>query len=92
MILNNRKARLWNIALAFQGYDMSLSYLPWFVAKASSERHPLPHFLFVQSLEAFVAILLEDHGLYPAWAIHIYLDLPASFRFVLMSLSCFLLV
>ena len=57
---------------------MSLSSLP-FVAKASSERYLLPHFLFVQSLEAFVAILLEDRLLYPAQAIRIYLDLTASF-------------
>ena len=71
---------------------MSLSYLPGFVTKASSERYPLPHFLFVRSLEAFVAILLEDRWLCPAWAIHIYLDLPASFCFVLMSFSCLLII
>ena len=63
MILNNCEARLWTTALAFQGYGMSLSCLPRFVAKASSsERFPLPSFLFVRSLEAFVAILLGIVG------------------------------
>ena len=58
---------------------MSLSSLPGFVVKVSSERDPLPRFLFVRSLEALVAILLEDCLLCPAQAIHIFLDLTASF-------------
>ena len=36
--------------VAFQGNDMSLSYLPEFVAKTESEWDLLPHFLFVRSL------------------------------------------
>ena len=39
-----------------------------------------------------MAILQEDHWLCPARAIGIYLDLPVSFHFVLMSFSCLLLV
>ena len=58
---------------------MSLSSLPGFVVKAGSKWDPLPRFLFVRSLEAFVAILLKDRLLCPLRAIHIYLDLTASF-------------
>ena len=57
---------------------MSLSYLPEFVGKMESEQDPLPHFLFVRSLEAFVAVRLEDRLLCPVRAIRIYLDLTAS--------------
>ena len=41
---------------------MSLSYLPRFVAKASSERYLLPRFHYVRSLEAFVPILWRIVG------------------------------
>ena len=57
---------------------MSLSYLPEFVAKTESERDPLPRFLFVRSLEDFVAVLPEDRLLCLVRAIHIYLNLTAS--------------
>ena len=58
-----------------------LSHLPEFVVKTESEQDPLLRFLFVRSLEAFVAVLLEDRLLCPVRAIRIYLDLTASVSF-----------
>ena len=40
-----------------RGHDLSLAYLPEFVAKAEQERHPLPRSFLVRSLEDFVGDL-----------------------------------
>ena len=56
-------------SLAFQGNDISLSYLPEFVAKMESEQNPLPRFFVVRSLEDFVGDLPEDRLLCPVRAL-----------------------
>ena len=40
--------------------DLSLAYLPEFVAKTESERNPLPRSFLVKSLEEFVGDLPEE--------------------------------
>ena len=42
--------------VSFQGNDISLSYLPEFLAKTESERNLLPRFFVMRSLEDFVGI------------------------------------
>ena len=78
--------------VAFQGNDISLSYLPEFVAKTESERNPLPCFFVARSLDYFVGDLPADCLLCPVRAIHIYLDLTASVsprpRSLFVSPSC----
>ena len=78
--------------IAFQGKDLSLSYLPEFVAKAESERSPLPRFFVVKSLEDFVGDLPEDRLLCPVHTVHIYLERAASIaprpRALFVSPSC----
>ena len=78
--------------VAFQGKDLSLSYLPEFVAKTECERNPLPQFFIVKSLEDFVGDLLEDRLLCPARAVRIYLECTASLaprpRTLFVSPSC----
>ena len=78
--------------VAFQGNDMSLSYLPEFVAKTESERNPFPHFFLVRSLEDFVGDLPEDRLLCLVQAIRMHLDLTASVsphpRALFVSPSC----
>ena len=78
--------------VAFQGKDLSLSYLPEFVAKTESERNPLPRFFIVKSLEDFVGDLPEDLLLCPARAVRIYLESTASIaprsRALFVSPSC----
>ena len=64
--------------VAFQGSDISLSYLPEFVVKTESERNPLPQFFVVRSLEDFVGDLPEDRLLCPVRALRVYLKLTAS--------------
>ena len=61
------QALSWKVA--FQGNDISLSYLPEFVAKTESEHNPLPRLFFVRSLEDFVGDLPEDRLLSPVRAI-----------------------
>ena len=61
----------------FQGNDRPLSYLPEFVLKTESERDPSLRFIFVRSLEDFVAVLPVDCLLCLVQAIHIYLGLTA---------------
>ena len=75
--------------VAFPGKDLSLSYLPEFVAKTESERNPLPRFFVVKSLEDFVGDLPEDRVLCPVGAGRIYMERTASvsrsFRFPKLS-------
>ena len=58
--------------------DISLSYLPEFVAKIESERNPLPCSFLVKSLEEFVGDLPEERLLCPVLAVRIYLSLNSS--------------
>ena len=78
--------------VAFQGKDLSLSYLPEFVAKTEPERNPLPQFFVVKSLEDFVGELPEDRLLCPVRAVCIYLEPVASIaprpRALFVSPSC----
>ena len=46
--------------VAFQGDDLSLSYLPEFIAKIESEHNPLPRSFLVRSLSQFVGDLPEE--------------------------------
>ena len=65
-------------SVAFQGNDVSLSYLPEFVAKTESERNPLPWFFVVRFMEDFVGDLPEDRLLCPVRALCVYLKLTPS--------------
>ena len=51
--------------VAFQGPDISLSYLPGFVAKTESVRNPLPRFFDVKTLAGFVKDMPEELLLCP---------------------------
>ena len=64
--------------VAFQGPDLSLLYLPEFVAKTESERNPLPRSILVQSLSDFVGDLPEERLSCPVRAVRIYRDLTLS--------------
>ena len=64
--------------VAFWGPDMSLSYLPEFVAKTESLRNPLPRSFLVTSLQNFVGDMPEDCFLCPVRAIHLYIDSTLS--------------
>ena len=61
--------------VAFLGQDISISYLPEFVAKMKLERNPLPCSFLVHSLLDFVGDLPEECVLCLARAVRIYLDL-----------------
>ena len=78
--------------VAFQGKDLSLSYLPEFVAKTESEHNPLPRLFVVKSLEDFVVDLPEGRLLCPVRAVRIYLERTASIaprpRALFVSASC----
>ena len=78
--------------MAFCGKDLSLSYLPEFVAKTESERNPLPHPFLVRSLEDFVGNLPEDRLLCPLRTVRVYLRLTEALlprpRTLFVSLSC----
>ena len=93
MILNNREARLWTTALAFQGCDMSLSYLPGFVVKASSEQYPLPCFFlfFFTILGSFCGYSSGGSLALPCAGYSRLFGSSSVFRFVLMSFTCLLL-
>ena len=79
-------------SVAFSGKDLSLSYLPEFVAKTESERNPLPCSFLVQSLEDFVGDLPENRLLCPVRAIRVYLQcteaLLPCLRTLFVSPSC----
>ena len=55
--------------VAYHGPDLSLAYLPEFVAKTESERNPFPRSLLVKSLEEFVRDLLEERLSCPVRAV-----------------------
>ena len=67
-------------SVAFSGKDLSLSYLPEFVAKTELERHPLPRSFLVRSLEDFVGDLPEDRLLCPVQAVRVYLRCAEALR------------
>ena len=64
--------------VAYRGPDLSLAYLPEFVAKTESERNPLPLSFLVQSLEEFAGDLPEECLLCSVWAVRIYLLFTSS--------------
>ena len=66
--------------IAFSDKDLSLSYLPEFVAKTESERNPLPRSFLVRSLEEFVGGLPEDRLLCPIRAVRVYLRRMEALR------------
>ena len=61
--------------MAFLGPDLSVSYLPEFVAKTESLKNPLPRSFLVHSLLEFLGDLPEERLLCPVRAVCIYLDL-----------------
>ena len=67
-------------SVAFCGKNLSLSYLPEFVAKTESGRNPLPRSFLVRSLEEFVGDLPEDHLLCPVRAVRAYLWVTKALR------------
>ena len=56
------------------GGDMSLAYLPGFVAKTESASNPLPRSFLLKSLRDFVGNLEEEYLLCPVRALKFYLD------------------
>ena len=60
-------------SVASRGQDLSLSYLPSFVAKTESVSNPLPRSFLLKSLEDFVGNLEEERLLCPVRALRIYL-------------------
>ena len=64
--------------VAFQGSDISLTYLPEFVAKTELERNSLPRSFLVKSLSEFVGDLLEERLLCPVRAVRAYLNATSS--------------
>ena len=61
--------------VAFSSSDISLSYLPEFVAKTESERNPLPRTFLVKSLSEFVGDLPEERLL---CSVRAYFDTTSS--------------
>ena len=64
--------------MAFQGDNLSLSYLPEFVAKTKPEWNPISCSFLVQLLSQFVGDLPEEQLLCPVHAVCIYLALTSS--------------
>ena len=56
------------------GGDLSLAYLPGFVAKTESESNPLPRHFLLKSLKDFVGNLEEESLLCPVRALKFYLN------------------
>ena len=56
------------------GGDLSLAYLPGFVAKTESESNPLPRSFLLKSLKDFVGNLEEESLLCPVRALKFYLS------------------
>ena len=77
-VLQEGELQAISFCVAFQGDNLSLSYLPKFVTKTESERNPIPHLFVVWSLSHFVGDLPEERLLCPVRAVHIYLDLTSS--------------
>ena len=59
--------------VARQGGDLSLSYLPGFVAKTESDSNPIPRHFLLKSLKDFVGDLEQDALLCPVRAMKFYL-------------------
>ena len=64
--------------VAFHSPDISLAYLPEFVAKTKSEWNPLPHSFLARSLEEFVGDLPDEHLLCPFQVVRTYLSITSS--------------
>lgn len=64
--------------VSYQGRDLVVSYLSWFVAKTDSVRNPFPRFYVFKSLEDFAAGLPKDRLLCPVRALSIYLNLTCD--------------
>ena len=60
--------------VAFCGPDLSLSYLPEYVAKTESVRIPSPRSFLIKSLEDFVGDMPEERSLCLVHAVRVYLD------------------
>ena len=60
--------------VARRGINLSLSYLPEFVAKTESEANPIPRHFIVEALSEFAAGLEEGSLLCPVRAIQYYLE------------------
>ena len=61
--------------VAFNGQDLSVSYLPEFVAKTELERNPLPRSFLIRSLLDFIGDHPVERVLCPVRVVGIYLDL-----------------
>ena len=64
--------------VTFQGDNLSMSYLPEFVAKTESERNPVPQSFLVCSLAQFVGDLPDKRLLYPVCAVGLCLAVTSS--------------
>ena len=64
--------------VAFQGNDLTLSYLPEFVVKTESEHNPLPQSFLVRLLAHFVGDLSKERLLCPVHVVHVYMALTSS--------------
>ena len=62
----------------FCGPDLSLSYLPEFVAKTEAVHNPLSRSFLVKSLEDFMGAMPEERSLCPVRALHVYLNCTSS--------------
>ena len=60
--------------VSYRGIDISLSYIPEFVAKTESKSNPVPRHFTIKSLSEFAAGLQEELLLCPVRAISCYLD------------------
>ena len=63
--------------VASHGPDISLAYLPEFVAETESQRNPLPRSFLIRSLEEFAGDLPEECLLCPVRAVRAYLVITA---------------
>ena len=64
--------------IAFQGGDMALSYLPYFVAKTETPTNPLPREFVLISLSDSVGLDDEERLLCPVRALRLYLHRTRS--------------
>ena len=64
--------------VAWLGDDLSVSYLPGFVAKTESETNPIPRYFVIKSLSQFVGNAELDRLLCPVRAIKFYLEATKS--------------
>ena len=64
--------------VAWVGSNVSLAYLPEFVAKTESDSNPIPRSFIVKSLKDFVGNLDEDYLLCPVRALKFYFKATES--------------